>query len=71
MNKQCPQVIIRQHKKPSGQKLSEMAKRKVLHNTDFLQRISEVIIENLRDEEEALTLNTVEKQRMLEQDKCS
>ena len=40
-----------------------MAKRKVLHNTDFLQRISEVIIENLRDEEEALTLNTVEKQK--------
>ena len=42
-----------------------------MDNTDFVQRISEIIIENLKDEEEALTLNTAEEQGMPEQDKCS
>ena len=49
----------------------KLVKNWKLDNTDFVQRISEIIIENLKDVEEALTLNTAEKQRMLEQDKCS
>ena len=49
----------------------KLVKNWKLDNTNFVQKSSEIIIENLKDEEEALTLNTSEKKRMLEQDKCS